>query len=430
MDNMNEYETEEKKKFQITRGMVILAVLALIIIIVIIIVIVNSINSRKPEYTTSDFTRLESRMIEETPTYLQQNNITLTGEEIKIDLKNLLTENGGSIESSRVKAAKICQGYVLASKAETEKYESYIKCGKYYTTKGYVEGDNITKPTTTKKDTQKPDITLIGEKEVTINQNDNYEDAGAKATDNVDGDITSKIKISGTVDITKPGTYTLVYSVTDKAGNKAEVKRNIIVKEFVTTTTVTTTVPATTTGKKTTTKRATTKPVITTTKKVTTPPKITLKVSGYMELNVGSKYSEPGYTATDAMGLDITSKVIVSGNVDTNVAGTYTIRYSVTDSYGNNATVTRTIKVKSTYIKLNSISLTPNQFNLSVGETKTFTVSYSPRNATNKNVTWSSSDTSVVTVTNGAVRGVRKGSATITVLGADGTSYKAIVVVK
>lgn len=429
MDNINEYGTEEKKKFQITRGMVLLAVIALIIIIVIIIIIVNSINSHKPEYTASDFARLESRMVEESPTYLLQNNISLTEEEIKIDLKNLLTENGGAIDADRVKAAKICEGYVLASKTETESYEPYIKCGKYYTTKGYVENgsDKPNKPTT-KKDTKKPDIILIGEKEVMINQNDTYVDSGASATDNVDGDITSKIKVSGLVDTSKVGTYTLTYSVTDKAGNKAEVTRKIIVREVLTTTT--TQAPTTTTGKKTTTKRPTTRPVITTTKKVTTPPTITLKGSGYMELNVGNRYVDPGYSAKDAMGLDITSRVNVSGSVNTSVAGTYTIRYSVTDSYGNSSTKTRTIKVKSTYIKLNSISLTPNSLTLSVGGTKTLYVSYSPSNATNKNVTWSSDNNGVAIVSNGIVKGIGRGSATITVYGADGTSYKATVVVK
>ena len=52
---MNEYETEEKKKFQITRGMILLAIISLIIVIVITFIIVNKVRSKKPEYTTSDF---------------------------------------------------------------------------------------------------------------------------------------------------------------------------------------------------------------------------------------------------------------------------------------------------------------------------------------------------------------------------------------
>ena len=93
-----EYENDEKKKFQITRGMVILAAIILVVIIIIIIIVVSVINSKKPEYETSDFIKLESRMEQEAPIYLSQNNIELTEEEVKIDLKKLLVENGGSID--------------------------------------------------------------------------------------------------------------------------------------------------------------------------------------------------------------------------------------------------------------------------------------------------------------------------------------------
>lgn len=56
---------------------------------------------------------------------------------------------------------------------------------------------------------------------------------GVKATDNLDGDITSKIDISGldTVDTSVEGTYTIKYNVTDYSGNVAmEVTRTIVVK--------------------------------------------------------------------------------------------------------------------------------------------------------------------------------------------------------
>ena len=72
-----EYENDEKKKFQITRGMVILAAIILVVIIIIIIIVVSVINSKKPEYETSDFIKLESRMEQEAPIYLSQNKIKL-----------------------------------------------------------------------------------------------------------------------------------------------------------------------------------------------------------------------------------------------------------------------------------------------------------------------------------------------------------------
>lgn len=56
--------------------------------------------------------------------------------------------------------------------------------------------------------------------------------AGVKAVDDVDGDVTGAVKVSGdTVDTSKPGAYTLVYTVSDAAGNEASVTRVTTVKE-------------------------------------------------------------------------------------------------------------------------------------------------------------------------------------------------------
>ena len=55
---------------------------------------------------------------------------------------------------------------------------------------------------------------------------------GVKAVDDVDGDVTGAVKVSGdTVDTSKHGAYTLVYTVSDAAGNEASVTRVATVKE-------------------------------------------------------------------------------------------------------------------------------------------------------------------------------------------------------
>lgn len=56
--------------------------------------------------------------------------------------------------------------------------------------------------------------------------------AGVKAVDDVDGDVTGDVKVSvDTVDTSKPGAYTLVYTVSNAAGNEASVTRVATVKE-------------------------------------------------------------------------------------------------------------------------------------------------------------------------------------------------------
>lgn len=56
--------------------------------------------------------------------------------------------------------------------------------------------------------------------------------AGVKAVDDVGGDVTGAVKVSGdTVDTSKPGAYTLVYTVSDAAGDEASVTRVATVKE-------------------------------------------------------------------------------------------------------------------------------------------------------------------------------------------------------
>ena len=42
------------------------------------------------------------------------------------------------------------------------------------------------------------------------------------ATDNYDGDLTSSIVVSGSVDTSTIGTYTLTYDVSDTSGNAAD----------------------------------------------------------------------------------------------------------------------------------------------------------------------------------------------------------------
>ena len=98
-------------------------------------------------------------------------------------------------------------------------------------------------------DKDSPKIDLNGNYNIEINQGDNYTEPGYVATDEYDGNLTSKVETSGIVDTKTPGEYKVIYKVQDSSGNKFEVSRNIHVKQTTTTTTTTTTKKKTTTTK-------------------------------------------------------------------------------------------------------------------------------------------------------------------------------------
>lgn len=87
------------------------------------------------------------------------------------------------------------------------------------------------------KDEIAPIITLNGKKEVTIDLNTVYKDDGCKAEDDVDGDITNKVVVTGKVDTKKAGEYTITYTVEDSSSNKTVETRKVIVKKQETTAT-------------------------------------------------------------------------------------------------------------------------------------------------------------------------------------------------
>ena len=159
-------------------------------------------------------------------------------------------------------------------------------------------------------DKEKPKITLTGNQNITICPNKEYQEEGYKAIDNYDGDITSKVQV-----ITKNNIIT--YKVEDSSGNKTELTRTI-------------------------------------TKEDKTSPTITLKGNQSQTIYIGESWKEPGYTAADNCDNDLTSKVVISGSVNTNKVGTYKINYTVKDSTSNTFSIDRTVKVINKPVKNNS----------------------------------------------------------------------------
>ncbi len=76
-------------------------------------------------------------------------------------------------------------------------------------------------------------------------------------------------------------------------------------------------------------------------------PAITLSGASAVSLSRGQSYADAGATALDANFGNLSSSISVDNPVNTSVAGTYTVRYSVTDAAGNTSTATRTVTINA-----------------------------------------------------------------------------------
>ena len=74
-----------------------------------------------------------------------------------------------------------------------------------------------------------PVVTLKGEQSTYIKVGTAYTDPGFTASDNIDGDMTAKVSVTGSVDTSKMGINTITYQVTDSFGNKTTATRTVYV---------------------------------------------------------------------------------------------------------------------------------------------------------------------------------------------------------
>ncbi len=132
----------------------------------------------------------------------------------------------------------------------------------------------------------------------------------------------------------------------------------------------------------------------------------------YQNSNVPRASSSNGYAVTFSDGnLKINNRNLTcnDGTFGTSSSSKATVRLFVKTDGTEPATVAVT-----------GVSLDKTSLEINEGATGTLTATIAPADATNKAVTWSSSDTSIATVSNGTVTGVKAGSATITVTTVDG----------
>ncbi|WP_145997278.1 immune inhibitor A domain-containing protein [Salirhabdus sp. Marseille-P4669] len=80
-------------------------------------------------------------------------------------------------------------------------------------------------------DNTAPIIELTGDNPFIVKVGNAYKEPGYTATDNLDGNLTNNVVMVSNVDTNKVGQYNVTYSVSDAAGNKAEITRTIKVVE-------------------------------------------------------------------------------------------------------------------------------------------------------------------------------------------------------
>ncbi|MFH0066276.1 immunoglobulin-like domain-containing protein [Peribacillus sp. NPDC056705] len=225
-------------------------------------------------------------------------------------------------------------------------------------------------------DKVKPVISGAGNKTIKLNSSFNPK-TNVSAKDNADGSLTSKIKVTGTVNTKKKGTYTLKYTVTDSSKNAATVTRKITIDG--------------------------TKPVISGANSKT--------VGYYSTFNPKS-----GVSAKDKLDGNMTSKIKVTGTVNTKKKGTYTLKYTVTDSSKNTATVTRKITVDSTKPVISGAK----------SKTIAYNSTFNPKSGVSAKDNLDGSLTSEIKIT-GTVNTKKKGTYTLTYTVTDKSKNKAEV---
>lgn len=153
-----------------------------------------------------------------------------------------------------------------------------------------------------------PEIKLNGDEECKISYKEEFKEPGYKATDNYDGDLTKKVEV--TVEDTGDAEKSICYKVLDSSGNKREIKRKIIMIDDV-------------------------------------KPNIEIVGDGTIVLDVGQQYQEQGAKTQDEKDGDLTDKIQISGDVNTNQQGTYLVSYTVSDNSQNTAIATREVIVNN-----------------------------------------------------------------------------------
>ena len=153
---------------------------------------------------------------------------------------------------------------------------------------------------------------------------------------------------------------------------------------------------------------------------------------------IGLKVGESKTLTATVLPLDATNKsliwassnetiaTVVDGVISAKKVGATEI--TATSKDGNKVATCQVEVTDSQVVNVSSISLNEESLDLSVGDVHTLVATVLPDNATNKNVNWTSSDPTTVSVRDGRLNALKEGQVTITASTVDG-NYTATCVV-
>ncbi|MFC1623526.1 immunoglobulin-like domain-containing protein [Patescibacteria group bacterium] len=215
-------------------------------------------------------------------------------------------------------------------------------------------------------DTEAPTILIQGNNPAEIEIGASYVDLGVIAQDTNGNDLSITILLNGatttdiSLDTSTSTTYTITYSATDNDGLSAEAERIVIVGNPADSQIDADGTPINADDEVSQSETSSDEDAglprseeLAKTDEDEVVPVITLNGEVNIEIELNSVYEDEGSIAEDDIDGDITDSIVVSGEVDTLIAGTYTISYNVSDNAGNDAEeVVRTVVVKSAELEI------------------------------------------------------------------------------
>ncbi|MGI5976602.1 MAG: polysaccharide deacetylase family protein [Candidatus Limivicinus sp.] len=149
-------------------------------------------------------------------------------------------------------------------------------------------------------DTTPPEIKLLSREGYSPSWYEGYEEEGYTAEDSRDGDLTDKVEVSR-------GRDSVIYTVTDSAGNTGMAERRVDYG--------------------------------------VAPPEISLNGDADITINARPYFEDPGVTAVDSEGSDLSGYVQVESSLDSTRPGEYKILYFITNALGETVSAERRVTV-------------------------------------------------------------------------------------